>query len=105
MNQLKITRYAQKKAKDLSLGNAQRLGIAKALLHRPDILILDEPVNGLDPAGIVEIRELLSDLALDIRVTILITSHLIDAVAQISNIIGIIHDGDIIQEVETYELQ
>lgn len=55
--------YRDKKAGKLSLGNAQRLGLAKALMHEPDILILDEPANGLDPAGIVEIRELLCSLA------------------------------------------
>ncbi len=64
---LGLTCYAQKKAKDLSLGNAQRLGIAKALLHMPEILILDEPINGLDPSGIVEIRKMLRDLAFNPR--------------------------------------
>ena len=56
---LRLGRYASKKVKHLSLGNAQRLGIAKALIHKPEILILDEPTNGLDPAGVVEVRELL----------------------------------------------
>jgi len=105
MNQLKITRYAQKKAKDLSLGNAQRLGIAKALLHRPDILILDEPVNGLDPSGIVEIRELLRDLAFNKGVTILISSHLLEEIAQIATKIGVIHEGQLIQEIESTQLK
>src|SRR4030065_1429935 len=58
---LKLDPYKEVRAKNLSLGNAQRLGLAKALLHNPNILILDEPANGLDPAGIVEIRELLKD--------------------------------------------
>src|SRR3989339_695856 len=63
IDRLKLTQYANRKAKNLSLGNAQRLGLAKALIHNPNILILDEPTNGLDPAGIYEIRELLNDLA------------------------------------------
>lgn len=104
MSQLNLTQYARKKAKVLSLGNAQRLGIAKALLHKPEILILDEPVNGLDPAGIVEIRELLQDLAFNKGVTILISSHLLSEVAKIATKIGIIHEGQLIQEIEAIKL-
>lgn len=104
MNQLKLTQYARKKSKNLSLGNAQRLGIAKALLHEPEILILDEPVNGLDPAGIVEIRDLLQDLAFNKGVTILISSHLLDEVTKIATKIGIIHEGDLIEEIESIKL-
>src|SRR2546423_4444047 len=63
IERLDLTRYADRRARTLSLGNAQRLGLAKALIHRPDLLILDEPANGLDPAGVVEIRHLLRDLA------------------------------------------
>lgn len=104
MDQLHLTQYARKKVKDLSLGNAQRLGIAKALLPRPEILILDEPVNGLDPAGIVEIRGLLQDLAFNMGVTILISSHLLSEVAKIATKIGIIDGGDLIQEIESIRL-
>ncbi|GGD93064.1 ABC transporter ATP-binding protein [Paenibacillus nasutitermitis] len=104
MNQLNLAQFSRKKAKDLSLGNAQRLGIAKAILHSPEILILDEPVNGLDPAGIVEIRELLRDLAFNKGVTILISSHLLSEVAKIATKIGIIHEGQLIQEIESIEL-
>jgi len=104
MDQLHLTRYARTKAGNLSLGNAQRLGIAKALLHSPEILILDEPVNGLDPAGIVEIRTLLQDLALNKGVTILISSHLLSEVAKIATKIGIIHEGQLIQEIESFKL-
>ena len=62
IEELGLTQYANRRARNLSLGNAQRLGLAKALIHRPDLLILDEPANALDPAGIVEIRNLLRGL-------------------------------------------
>ena len=104
MTLLQLTRYSQVKAKHLSLGNAQRLGIAKALIHSPDILILDEPVNGLDPSGIVEVRELLQNLAFNRGVTILISSHLLSEVSKIATKIGIIHDGQIIQEMQSSDL-
>lgn len=100
MKQLRLTRYAHTKANNLSLGNLQRLGIAKALLHAPEILILDEPVNGLDPAGIVEIRELLQELAFNQGVTILISSHLLSEIAKVASKIGIIHEGQLIQEIK-----
>lgn len=104
LERLNLTRYANKKAKHLSLGNAQRLGIAKALLHHPQILIMDEPVNGLDPAGIVEIRELLQDLAHNHGVTIFISSHLLSEVARTATKIGIIHNGHLHQELSSKEL-
>src|SRR5690625_637408 len=104
IDKLHLTRYALTKAGHLSLGNAQRLGIAKALLHEPEILLLDEPVNGLDPAGIVEIRKLLQDLAFHKDVTILISSHLLSEVAKIATKIGIIHEGQLIQEIESNTL-
>lgn len=105
MDQLHLTRYAQKKAKHLSLGNKQRLGIAKALIHQPDILILDEPVNGLDPAGIAEIRTLIQELALHQGVTILISSHLLNEITKIATRIGIIHEGQLIQEIDSPQLK
>ena len=104
IEQLKLTRYVDKKAGHLSLGNSQRLGLAKALIHKPEILILDEPANGLDPAGIVEIRELLIDLSRNHSVTIFISSHILDEVARLATRIGIIHDGRLLREMETSEL-
>lgn len=104
IDKLKLTPYKQVKAGNLSLGNAQRLGIAKALLHDPDILILDEPMNGLDPAGIVEIRQLLHDLAFNHEVTIFISSHLLSEVAKMSTKIGIIHEGQLIEEIDSDSL-
>jgi ABC-2 type transport system ATP-binding protein len=103
IDQLMLTPYTNKKAKHLSLGNAQRLGIAKALLHQPDILILDEPANGLDPAGIVEIRELLQDLAYN-GTTIFISSHILSEIAKLATKIGIIHNGVLMQELASNEL-
>lgn len=101
---LQLGEYANRKAKNLSQGNAQRLGLAKALIHHPDILILDEPANSLDPAGIVEIRNLLLDMALNHGVTIFISSHILGEVAKIATRIGIIHNGSLIQEVDANRL-
>jgi ABC-2 type transport system ATP-binding protein len=97
--------YAGSKARTLSLGNAQRLGLAKALLHRPRILVLDEPVNGLDPAGVVEIRELLIDLAREDGVTVLLSSHLLSEVARVATRIGILHEGRLIEETDSASLE
>jgi len=105
IDKLKLNKYSHRKAKNLSLGNSQRLGLAKALIHNPNILILDEPANGLDPAGIFEIRELLTDLAQNQGVTIFISSHILGEISKFSSRIGIIHDGVLIQEVNTPELQ
>jgi ABC-2 type transport system ATP-binding protein len=93
------------KAKNLSLGNAQRLGLAKALIHKPGLLILDEPANGLDPYGIVQIRELLEDLAMNQGVTIFISSHILGEISRLATRIGIIHEGKLIRESETDQLK
>ncbi len=104
IDKLQLGSYSNRKAKNLSLGNAQRLGLAKALIHNPDILILDEPTNGLDPAGIYEIREMLSDLAINHGVTIFISSHILGEISRFATRIGIIHEGKLIQEVDTNKL-
>jgi ABC-2 type transport system ATP-binding protein len=104
MDKLKISEYRNRKARHLSLGNAQRLGIAKALIHKPEILILDEPANGLDPSGIVEIRELLHDLANKHGLTVFISSHLLNEISKFANRIGIIHEGKLIMESSMEEL-
>jgi ABC-2 type transport system ATP-binding protein len=98
MERLKISLYADRKTKHLSLGNAQRLGLAKALMHGPSILLLDEPGNGLDPEGIVEIREMLCDLAENHGVTVFISSHILGEIARLATRIGIIHEGKLVQE-------
>lgn len=105
IKKLKLEDYGARKAKHLSLGNAQRLGIAKAMIHQPKILILDEPTNGLDPAGIVEVRQLLMDLAKNAGVTVLVSSHKLDEISRITTNIGIIHDGRLIKEIDGKQLE
>jgi ABC-2 type transport system ATP-binding protein len=105
MEKLNIRQYRDRPAKNLSLGNAQRLGLAKALIHNPEVLILDEPANGLDPAGIVEIRALLHSLAQNQGVTIFISSHILGEISKFATRIGIIHQGKLLQEVNTDQLE
>jgi ABC-2 type transport system ATP-binding protein len=94
-----LARDAGARAGTLSLGNAQRLGLAKAMLHEPELLILDEPANGLDPAGVVEVRELLRDLACRQGVTVFLSSHLLGEVARVATRIGIVHAGRLVEEL------
>jgi ABC-2 type transport system ATP-binding protein len=93
----------KKKAKDFSLGEKQRLGIAMALLSDPELLILDEPINGLDPIGIKEIRELLLKLNKERGTTILISSHILSELTYISNRYGFINHGKLIEEMTAKE--
>lgn len=104
IEKLGLVPFINKRAKDLSLGNKQRLGLAKALIHQPKILLLDEPTNGLDPAGIVEIRNYLKDLATEHGVTILLSSHLLSEISKTASRIGIIHNGRMISECKTHDL-
>ena len=102
---LGLASYADRKAGTLSTGNLQRLGLARALLHQPELLILDEPANGLDPAGVVEIRELLALLAQEKGVTIFMSSHILTEVDRLATRIGIIHKGRLIEELDTDQLE
>jgi len=102
---LNLAAYADRKAGTLSTGNLQRLGLARALLHNPDLLILDEPANGLDPAGVVEIRDLLAGLARDSRVTVFMSSHILTEVDRLATRIGIIHKGRLIEELDADKLE
>lgn len=104
IEKLHLTAYLNTKAKHLSLGNKQRLGLAKALMHKPKLLILDEPVNGLDPEGIVEVRELLQDLAVK-GTTIFLSSHILGEISKLANRIAIIHRGKLLEELNSDELQ
>ena len=93
-----------KKFKDFSLGMKQRLGIAAAIMHSPELLILDEPINGLDPFGIKEIRALLKRLSHDFGITILISSHILSEIENLADVIGFMDNGVLIDEISMEEL-
>ena len=93
-----------KKVKEFSLGMRQRLGLARAFLMKPRLLILDEPINGLDPVGIQEIRNLLQLLSKEHGITILISSHILSEISQIADKIGVIKNGLMIEQVYMKEL-
>lgn len=99
-----LTHAKDKKFKNFSLGMKQRLGIAAAIIHNPEILILDEPINGLDPMGIKEIRKLLKDLSEVYGTTILISSHILSEIEAIADVIGVMDGGLLIEEVSMNQL-
>ncbi len=105
IERLALASYADRKSGTLSTGNLQRLGLARALLHSPELLLLDEPANGLDPAGVIEIRELLESLAREMGVTIFMSSHILTEVDRLATRIGIIHKGRLIEELDTDKLE
>lgn len=94
-----------KRVKSFSLGMKQRLGIARSLLHHPELLILDEPTNGLDPAGIKEVRQLIIELASKRNIAVLVSSHILSEIQQMATILGIIHNGKLVEEIEQQTLQ
>lgn len=95
----------KKKAKDFSLGMRQRLGIAIALSGDPDFLVLDEPANGLDPQGIIEIRELILKLNKERQITVLISSHILDELSRLATHYGFIDHGQMIKEISAKDLE
>lgn len=94
-----------KKFKNYSLGMKQRLGLAASLIHEPELLILDEPINGLDPAGIVEIRDILIDITSKLGITVLISSHILSEIEILADEIGIIDEGKLIREINKENLK
>lgn len=95
----------KKKAKNFSLGMKQRLGIAIALAGDPDFLVLDEPINGLDPQGIIEMRELILKLNRERQITVLISSHILDELSRLATYYGIIDSGRMVKELSAEELE
>ena len=93
-----LERHIDKKVRAYSLGMKQRLGIAMALVRRPRLLILDEPTNGLDPAGIEEIRQLICSLPKERNMTVIISSHLLSEIEQMADQVGIIHHGHMLYQ-------
>lgn len=100
-----LEKTGKKKAKNFSLGMRQRLGIAIALVGDPDFLILDEPINGLDPQGVIEIRELILKLNREQQITVLISSHILDELSKLATYYGFIDNGHIIKEVSAAEIE
>jgi ABC-2 type transport system ATP-binding protein len=104
IEQLGLGTYADRRTRTLSLGNLQRLAIARALIPDPDLLILDEPANGLDPAGVIEIRELLRGLVREHGTTVFMSSHILAEVDLLATRIGIVHRGRLIEELDSAAL-
>ena len=100
-----LANTGKKKAKDFSLGIRQRLGIAFSLVNDPDFLVLDEPINGLDPQGIMEVREMILRLNQEKGITILISSHILDELARLATHYGFIEQGRVIKEMSAEELE
>jgi|SRR6185503_15035440 len=101
----KLIKDANRRVREYSLGMRQRLGLAMALLTKPELLILDEPTNGLDPAGIHEMRDMIRRLPAEFGVTVFLSSHLLSEVEQIASHIGIIHEGRLLFQGALSELQ
>lgn len=104
MKMMRLENTGKKKAKNFSLGMRQRLAIANALITNPEFLILDEPTNGMDPAGMAEMREIIQRLVKERGITVLLSSHLLDELSQIATHYGILHEGHLIKELSKEEL-
>ena len=104
LKMMRLENTGKKKAKNFSLGMRQRLAIANALITNPEFLILDEPTNGMDPAGMAEMREIIQRLVKERGITVLLSSHLLDELSQIATHYGILHEGHLIKELSKDEL-
>lgn len=102
---LNLKDTGKKKVKDFSLGMRQKLGIANALLGNPKILILDEPINGLDPVNIVKVRELLKKINREKNITIIISSHILEELSEMATCYGIVNDGVLLEEISAKDLR
>lgn len=102
---VKLTNIEGKKVKDFSLGMKQRLGIARAISTKPELLVLDEPINGLDPIGIKELRDLFKILCKEYGITLLISSHILAEMEQMADTIGILQHGRLIKEVSMQSIR
>ncbi|HGD7094627.1 ATP-binding cassette domain-containing protein [Enterococcus faecium] len=104
LKMMRLENTGKKKAKNFSLGMRQRLAIANVLITNPEFLILDEPTNGMDPAGMAEMREIIQRLVKERGITVLLSSHLLDELSQIATHYGILHEGHLIKELSKEEL-
>lgn len=104
LEMLGLSSAAHESVKRYSLGMKQRLGIARAILCKPEFLVLDEPTNGLDPAGMKHLRDLLKMLCMEYGITIMISSHILSEVESIADTIGIIHQGKLLDEISMKEV-
>lgn len=102
IDRLRLDPYVHRRADQLSLGNLQRLALARALIHDPEVLVLDEPASTLDPAGIVEIRELLRELCTQRGATVFLSSHSLGEVSRLADRIGIVHEGGLLEELDPH---
>ncbi len=105
LNLVGLSNASNESVSNFSMGMRQRLAIARAIVHKPDLLILDEPVNGLDPVGIREMRELFCSLSKENKMTIVLSSHILSEVEQIVDRIGFIVDGTVVQEISPNEIK
>lgn len=105
LNMVGLCEVGEKPVGKFSLGMRQRLGIARAFIHRPQILILDEPINGLDPMGIRDMRNLFLDLINKNGMTILLSSHILSEIEHVANIVGVLVNGTVVQEVALSQIK
>ena len=102
---LDLTAAADQPVKSYSLGMKERLGIARAIMCKPELLILDEPTNGLDPAGMKQIRDLLKTLCSEYGITVMISSHILSEVESIADTVAIIHHGKMMKEIRMQDIE